>query len=78
MYSNLPDGCTDEDIEVYYTGRPMSEEKAKETIRELLLDEGFSDDEITEELLEESFKENWSLVHYSRRNGGTGYVCFAA
>ena len=56
----------------------MSEEKAKETIRELLLDEGFSDDEITEELVEESFKENWSLVHYSRRNGGTGYVCFAA
>lgn len=78
MHSNLPDGCTDEDIEVYYTGRPMSEEKAKETIRELLLDEGFSDDEITEELVEESFKENWALVHYSRRNGGTGYVCASA
>ena len=75
MYSNLPDGCTDEDIEVYFGGRPMSEKEAKEIIRDIFIDEGFDDDEITDELVDESFRENWKLVHYSSRNGGTGYVC---
>lgn len=72
--SNLPDGCTSEDIEVYYTGRPMSEEDAKDCIREQLADEGFSESEITDELVDEEFKGNWVFVHYSRRNGGSGYV----
>ena len=78
MYSNLPCGCTDEDIEVHFTGYPVSEEEAKETIREIFLDEGFTEDEITNELIEDEFKCNWALVHYSRRNGGTGYVCTSA
>lgn len=75
MYENLPCGCTDEDIEVLFSGRPMSEKEAKETIRGIFLDEGFDDDDITDDLINEQFRENWELVHYSDRNGGTGYVC---
>lgn len=72
--SNLPDGCTSEDIEVYFTGRPMSEEDAKDCIREELADDGYDETEITDELIEEVFKDNWCFVNYSQRNGGSGYV----
>ena len=71
--SNLPDGCYDEDIEVYFSGRPMSEEDAKDCIREELADEGLDDDEL-EEAVEEEFQGNWYFVNYSQRNGGSGYV----
>lgn len=71
--SNLPDGCTDEDIEVYFSGYPMTEEEAKDCIREELADEGFDDNEL-EETVEDEFQNNWYFVNYSRRNGGSGYV----
>lgn len=72
--SNLPDGCTDEDIEVYFSGYPMSEEEAKERICEELADAGFDETEITDELIDEEFQDNWYFVNYSQRNGGSGYV----
>lgn len=71
--SNLPDGCTDEDIEVYFSGYPMSEDDAKECIREELSGEGFDEDEI-DEMVEDEFEQNWYFVNYSQRNGGSGYV----
>ena len=71
--NNLPDGCTDEDIEVHFTGYPMSEEEAKDCIREELADEGFDEDEL-DDAIEEEFKQNWYFVNYSKRNGGSGYV----
>lgn len=71
--SNLPDGCTDEDIDAYFSGRPMSEDDAKDCIREELSDEGLDDDEL-EEAVEEEFQDNWYFVNYSKRNGGSGYV----
>ena len=72
--SNLPCGCTDEDVEVSFTGRPKSEEEAKECIREYLVEECCSADEITDEMVDEEFEENWCFVRYSSRNGGSGYV----
>lgn len=71
--NNLPDGCTDEDIEAYFSGRPMSEEDAKDCIREELSDEGFDEDEI-DDMVDDEFKQNWYFVNYSQRNGGSGYV----
>lgn len=72
--SNLPDGCTDEDIEVYFSGYPISEEEAKECICEELAEDGFDETEITDELIEEEFRDNWYFVNYSQRNGGSGFV----
>ena len=51
----------------------MSEEDAKDCIREELADEGFDEDEI-DEMVEDEFEQNWYFVNYSQRNGGSGYV----
>ena len=101
MGYNLPDGCSEEDIEVASTGRPMSELVAKQVIITILADEDldqvlsdpFSLQEIaqsseavkdairdylenfvSDERVEEEFKENWSYVNYSSKNGGSGWV----
>ena len=71
--NNLPCGCSDEDIEVYFSGRPMSEEEAKECIREELAEDGYDEDEI-DDMIDDEFRSNWYFVRYSARNGGSGYV----
>lgn len=73
MYSNLPDGCTDDDIEHYWTGDPVSKDEALERIKEYIKDEGIECDDIDEEA-ERIFKDEWSFVRYPRRLGGSGYV----
>ena len=55
--SNLPDSYTDEDIEVYFSGYPMSEDDAKDCIREELSGEGIDEDEI-DDMVEEEFEQN--------------------
>ena len=101
MGYNLPDGCSEEDIEVANTGRPMSELTAKQVIIATLADEDldqvlsdpfslmeivqssdavkdairdYLENFVSDERVEEEFKENWSYVTYSPRNGGSGWV----
>lgn len=78
MYSNLPCGCTDEDIEVYFGGLPISKTEALEDIalelQETLSDEDMDDmdDEEFNDLVEEEFRNNWTYVNYIKY--GSGYV----
>lgn len=74
VLNNLPYGCSSEDLDAYLGGRPVSEDEAKECIVEELLEEGYSEEEITDELVDEYFRKNFYFVRYSRRNGGSGYV----
>lgn len=73
MYSNLPDGCTEADIDYSITGAPVTKEKAIERIKEFIKDEGIECEDINEEA-ERIFKEEWSYVRYPKRLGGSGYV----
>lgn len=70
---NLPDGCTDADVEHSFTGDPVTKEGALERIKEFIEAEGVECEDIDEEA-ERIFNEEWRFVRYPERLGGSGFV----